>query len=88
MQSCWNAASKIHVGEGWGKDVFRQTEEAYGVVDTKERDEKTRRVLAAVVTGGFDMRIQCLVIQVLILPIPQPVHIANFQSALAIIRKA
>ena len=36
------------MGEGWEKNIFRQTREAYGVVDTKERDEKTKRVLDAV----------------------------------------
>lgn len=51
VQSCWDVAGKINVGGSWGKDVFKQTKEAYGVVDTKERDEKTRRVLAAVGTG-------------------------------------
>ena len=56
VQSCWDAAGKVHVGEGWGKDVFKQTTEAYGVVDTKERDETTRRVLAAVGTEGFETR--------------------------------
>ena len=56
VQSCWDDAGKIHVGDGWGKDVFKQTEEAYGVVDTKDRDEKTKGVLAVVGTGGIETR--------------------------------
>lgn len=55
---CWQAseddvkAQGIVVGgaqtgplSGWQEVVWRQAEEAYGVVDTKERDAKTRKVL-------------------------------------------
>ena len=54
IQNCWDASDEdvrkgnIKVGESWQEDVCRQTAEAYGVVDTAERDRKTRRVLDAV----------------------------------------
>ena len=48
VQACWDDIGAVNVGEGWEKDIFRQTREAYGLVDTTERDEKTRRVLDAV----------------------------------------
>lgn len=53
VQSCWDASSEdagrenIVVGGSWQADVCRQTQEAYGVVDTAERDARTRRVLEA-----------------------------------------
>jgi hypothetical protein len=37
------------VGDGWEEDIFRQTTDAYGVVDTATRDRITKRVLDAVV---------------------------------------
>lgn len=48
VQSCWDDAGKVNVGEGWEDEVFRQTQEAYGVVDVGERDRITKRVLEAV----------------------------------------
>lgn len=54
VQSCWEASDddvrrgEIQIGKPWQDDVCRQAEEAYGVVDTAERDGKTRRVLQAV----------------------------------------
>lgn len=54
VQECWDASDKdvkaggIAVGEKWQEDVCRQTDEAYGVVDTAERDLKTKAVLKAV----------------------------------------
>lgn len=54
VQECWDASDKdvkagsIVVGEKWQEDVCRQTEEAYGVVNTAERDTKTKAVLEAV----------------------------------------
>ncbi|KAK4693926.1 hypothetical protein P7C71_g3561, partial [Lecanoromycetidae sp. Uapishka_2] len=48
VQACWDDIGIVNVGEGWEADIFRQTKEAYGVVDTRERDNKTRRVLDAV----------------------------------------
>ena len=54
VQACWNAsdedvkAAGLVVGGKWEKDVCRQTDEAYGVVDTAERDLKTKAVLEAV----------------------------------------
>jgi 3-hydroxyacyl-CoA dehydrogenase len=54
VQECWDASDKdvkaggIAVGEKWQQDICRQTDEAYGVVDTAERDLKTKAVLEAV----------------------------------------
>jgi 3-hydroxyacyl-CoA dehydrogenase len=54
VQGCWSAsdrdveAGNIVVGKSWQEDVCRQTDEAYGVVDTAQRDTKTRAVLEAV----------------------------------------
>jgi 3-hydroxyacyl-CoA dehydrogenase len=54
VQECWNAsdrdveAGNIGVGKSWQEDVCRQTDEAYGVVDTAQRDAKTKAVLDAV----------------------------------------
>lgn len=48
VQDCWNDAGKPNVGEGWEERVFREAEKAYGVVDTKERDRVTKRVLESV----------------------------------------
>ncbi|KAI6874814.1 hypothetical protein KC323_g560 [Hortaea werneckii] len=54
VQNCWDAsdsdvrAHDVKVGADWQQDVCRQTEQAYRVVDTNERDDKTRRVLKAV----------------------------------------
>lgn len=45
VQACWDDIGHVNVGEGWEEDIFAQTEEAYGVVDTEERDQKTRKVL-------------------------------------------
>lgn len=47
VQDCWDDAGKVNVGEAWEKNVYKQTNEAYGVVDTKGRDAKTRKVLDA-----------------------------------------
>jgi len=47
VQACWDDLGQVNVGEGWEGDIFRQTKEAYGIVDIKARDEKTRKVLAA-----------------------------------------
>ena len=48
VQSCWDDAGKVNVGEGWEEEVFKQTQEAYGVIDVGERDRVTKRVLEAV----------------------------------------
>ncbi|KAM0717936.1 hypothetical protein Q7P37_006268 [Cladosporium fusiforme] len=54
VQGCWDASEKdvekagIDVGGAWQEDVCRQTDEAYGAVDTAERDRKTKAVLEAV----------------------------------------
>lgn len=50
VQACWDDIGTVNVGDGWEDDIFKQTDEAYGVVDTKERDDKTRRVLEALKT--------------------------------------
>lgn len=54
VQGCWDASENdvrdagIDVGKAWQEDVCRQTGEAYGAVDTAERDRKTKAVLDAV----------------------------------------
>lgn len=48
VQECWDDAGTVNVGDGWEDDVFRQCEQTFGRVDTKERDMKTRKVLEAV----------------------------------------
>ncbi|KAI8938828.1 hypothetical protein NX059_004690 [Plenodomus lindquistii] len=45
VQGCWEEGGRVNVGGGWEGEVFRQAREAYGVVDTGERDRVTRRVL-------------------------------------------
>jgi 3-hydroxyacyl-CoA dehydrogenase len=50
VQACWDDIGILNVGEGWEEDIFRQTKETYGVLYTKERDDKTRRVLDAAKT--------------------------------------
>ena len=53
-QRCWEASDEdirkgdINVGKKWQAEVCRQTDEAYRVIDTAERDTKTRKVLEAV----------------------------------------
>ena len=47
IQACWDDSGKVHMGQGWEKDIYDQTNEAYGVVDTKGRDAKILRVLDA-----------------------------------------
>ncbi|KAK4545047.1 hypothetical protein LTR36_003598 [Oleoguttula mirabilis] len=54
VQGCWDASEEdirkgnISVGGGWEAHICRQTDAAYGVVDTADRDTKTRKVLEAV----------------------------------------
>lgn len=54
VQGCWKAGEEgvksggIVVGGEWQGGLCRRTEEVYGVVDTRLRDERTRRVLKAV----------------------------------------
>ncbi|KAH7091283.1 3-hydroxyacyl-CoA dehydrogenase [Paraphoma chrysanthemicola] len=45
VQACWDDAGKVNVGENWEGEVFRQAQEAYGVVDVEERDRITKRLL-------------------------------------------
>lgn len=55
---CWDASDEgvrkggIRVGAEWQEGVCEQAEDAYGVVDTGDRDAKTRRVLEAVSSRG------------------------------------
>jgi len=48
VQECWDDSGKVNVGENWEEDVFQQTKDAYGVVDTAVRDRITKRVLDVV----------------------------------------
>ncbi|KAF2739471.1 hypothetical protein EJ04DRAFT_326606 [Polyplosphaeria fusca] len=48
VQECWADAGQVNVGDGWEEEVFKQTSDAYGLVDTKERDRITKRVLNAI----------------------------------------
>ncbi|KAF2656010.1 hypothetical protein K491DRAFT_715709 [Lophiostoma macrostomum CBS 122681] len=50
VQACWEDGGNVNVGDGsgWEERVFREAKEAYGFVDTKQRDDATRRVLEAV----------------------------------------
>jgi len=48
VQQCWDASGRPNVGDGWEEDVFRQTKDAYGVVDTTARDRTTKSVLDVV----------------------------------------
>jgi len=54
VQDCWTASDRdveagdIVLGNSWQEDVCHQTDEAYGVIDTAQRDIKTRAVLEAV----------------------------------------
>jgi 3-hydroxyacyl-CoA dehydrogenase len=45
VQSCWDDAGKVNVGEGWEDEIFKQAKGTYGTVDVEERDRITRRVL-------------------------------------------
>ncbi|EAT89526.1 hypothetical protein HBI56_028340 [Parastagonospora nodorum] len=45
VQSCWDDAGTINVGDGWEEEIFKQAKETYGTVDVSERDRITRRVL-------------------------------------------
>ena len=48
VQQCWDDSGRPNVGDGWEEDVFRQTKDAYGVVDTAARDRITKSVLHVV----------------------------------------
>ncbi|MCJ1364425.1 hypothetical protein MMC16_003536 [Acarospora aff. strigata] len=48
VQQCWDDAGRVNVGDGWEGNVFKQTQEAYGVLDVGIRDKVTKRVLEAV----------------------------------------
>ena len=57
VQDCWEASEAdiakggIKVGGSWQEPICKQTDEAYGVVSTAERDAATRKVLEAVGRG-------------------------------------
>ena len=48
VQECWDDSGKVNVGDGWEEDIFRQTKDVYGVVDTAVRDRITKSVLDVV----------------------------------------
>ncbi len=52
VQACWDDLGKVNTGQGWESNIYSQTKEAYGVVDTKGRDAKTQRVLDAARSSG------------------------------------
>lgn len=45
VQQCWDDSGRVNVGDGWEEDVFQQTKDTYGVVDTAARDRITKGVL-------------------------------------------
>jgi 3-hydroxyacyl-CoA dehydrogenase len=45
VQGCWDELGTPSVGDGWEEKIFQEAKEAYGKVDTGERDRVTRRVL-------------------------------------------
>ncbi|OSS49192.1 hypothetical protein B5807_05435 [Epicoccum nigrum] len=45
VQGCWDELGTPRVGGGWEERIFKEANEAYGVVDVGERDRVTRRVL-------------------------------------------
>ncbi|GAB7344436.1 hypothetical protein MBLNU457_2282t1 [Dothideomycetes sp. NU457] len=62
VRDCWAAGEEIKVGpggveEGWEESICKEAEEAYGVVDTKERDAITKDVLSAVKNGRADSKL-------------------------------
>lgn len=54
VQSCWDASDddvakgNVRIGESWQQDICKQADEAYGIVNTSERDSKTKKVIEAV----------------------------------------
>lgn len=48
VQACWDEGGRVNVGEGWEEKIFKQAQDAYGVVDTQKRDKMTSEVLGAV----------------------------------------
>jgi len=54
VQGCWDASDEdvkkgdVRVGGPWQEGVCKAAEEAYGVIDTAERDRRTKAVLEAV----------------------------------------
>lgn len=51
VQACWDDIGTPSVGDGWEARVFEQAKQAYGVVDTMERDRITGSVIRAVGDG-------------------------------------
>lgn len=45
VQDCWSQLGTPNVGDGWEEKIFAQAKDAYGEVDTGERDRITRRLL-------------------------------------------
>ncbi|USP75267.1 hypothetical protein yc1106_02541 [Curvularia clavata] len=48
VQDCWRDSGTPKVGEEWERKIFAQAQDAYGHVDTSERDRITRRVLEVI----------------------------------------
>ncbi|KAM0806094.1 3-hydroxyacyl-CoA dehydrogenase [Usnea florida] len=52
VQACWSDSGQVNMGEGWEESLYSQTDDAYGVVDTRGRDAKIRRVLGSARSSG------------------------------------
>ena len=53
VQACWDDSGQVNLGDGWENDICSQAKSAYGAIGLKERDEKTRKVLAAANSLGI-----------------------------------
>ncbi|KAF2436159.1 hypothetical protein EJ08DRAFT_645172 [Tothia fuscella] len=51
VQGCWDDIGTPSVGDGWEKKIFQQSQDAYGTIDTTQRDRITKSVLRAVKNG-------------------------------------
>jgi hypothetical protein len=59
VQTCWDDAGKINMGDGWENKVFVRTRKVYRAPGLEERDRANRMVLRAVQeakreTGALD----------------------------------
>lgn len=48
VQSCWDDAGAARVGGGWESELFKQAQDAYGIVDIEQRDRITREALSVI----------------------------------------
>lgn len=46
VQDCWSSQGAVNRGDGWEKQVFGQSQQAYGEPDVAQRDRLTRKLLA------------------------------------------